>query len=40
MLGAILVDIIRNSLIQFTLFLISPLVAAKSIDDNGKSMMN
>lgn len=40
MLGAILVDILRNSLMQFTLFLISPLVAAKSIDDNGKSLMN
>ena len=40
MLGAILVDIIRNSLMQFALFLISPLVAAKSIDDNGKSLMN
>ncbi|WP_412031237.1 Mbov_0396 family ICE element transmembrane protein [Metamycoplasma buccale] len=39
-LGAILVDILRNSLMQFTLFLISPLVAAKSIDDNGKSLMN
>ncbi|AZZ65651.1 hypothetical protein DMC14_002555 [Metamycoplasma phocicerebrale] len=34
-LGAILVDIVKNSLIQFTLFIISPLVAAKSIDDNG-----
>lgn len=40
MLGAILVDVIRNSLMQFTLFLISPLVAAKSVDDNGKSLMN
>lgn len=40
MLGAILVDVIRNSLMQFSLFLISPLVAAKSVDDNGKSLMN
>ncbi|MBN4089703.1 Mbov_0396 family ICE element transmembrane protein [Mycoplasma enhydrae] len=34
-LGSILVAIVKYSLIQFTLFIVSPLVAAKAIDDNG-----
>lgn len=40
MLGSLLVNIVKNCLNQFTLFMISPLVAAKSVEDNGKAIMN
>ncbi|WP_420704382.1 Mbov_0396 family ICE element transmembrane protein [Metamycoplasma hyosynoviae] len=39
LLLAILIDIVKNSLLNFSLLILSPLVAAKSIDDNGKALI-
>ncbi|KDE43060.1 hypothetical protein PT312_01830 [Metamycoplasma hyosynoviae] len=38
LLLGILIDIVKNSLFNFSLLILSPIVAAKSIDDNGKAL--